>query len=466
MRSFFETNYDFDSSSIKCCQYFGKGEIGEIFIEHLKQSSILMQNGVLQTCSVSENSGFGARKVFGEQISYVSSSSISTKEINKALSKLYKFTKSSKKSATVDNVVGSNGELNLYTSSENQDFFGDDLDVVFKVNEYFNKSRYISKSTISLTHSIQHVLILLPDGSYCEDARPLIKLQASVIVEKNARSEIGSAGLGGRVPLHDIRSSCEMIAQQAIDQALINTESVPAPVGEMPVVLSSGWTGIILHEAIGHGLEADFNRKGVSAFSQLMGKEIASSKVTIVDDGTIPGKRGSINFDDEGTPSEKTVLVENGVLKSYMSDKQNAALLGVNSTGNGRRESYKHVPYPRMTNTYMLSGTDTKDGMIESVKQGVYAVSFSGGQVDITSGKFVFSASEAYLIENGKLTKPIKGASIVGDGPSILKRVSMVGDDFSLDPGVGTCGKNGQMVPVCVGQPSIKIDNITVGGTM
>lgn len=465
MRSFFETNYDLDSSSIKCGQYFGKGEIGEIFIEHLKQSNILMQNGILQTCSVSENSGFGARKVFGEQISYVSSSDISTKEINKALSKLYKFTKSSKKSAVSDNVSKAN-ELNLYALPVSQDFFEDDLDIVFRVNEYLNKNRYVSKSTISLTHSIQHVLILLPDGSYREDARPLIKLQASVIVEKNGRSEIGSAGLGGRVQVDEIKSSCEAIAQQAIDQGLINTESVSAPVGEMPVVLSSGWTGIILHEAIGHGLEADFNRKGVSAFSQLMGKEIASPKVTIVDDGTIPGKRGSINFDDEGTPSEKTVLVENGVLKSYMSDKQNAALLGVASTGNGRRESYKHVPYPRMTNTYMLSGADTKEEMIESVKRGVYAVSFSGGQVDITSGKFVFSASEAYLIEDGKLTKPIKGASIVGDGPSILKRVSMVGQDFSLDPGVGTCGKNGQMVPVCVGQPSIKIDNITVGGTM
>jgi TldD protein len=310
------------------------------------------------------------------------------------------------------------------------------------------------------------VLVARSDGLMAADVRPLVRLSLTVIVEENGRREQGSAGGGGRFDyayFDDER--LRQYAGMAVDQALVNLRARPAPAGSMTVVLGPGWPGILLHEAIGHGLEGDFNRKGSSAFSGRVGERVAARGVTVVDDGTIPDRRGSLNIDDEGNPSQRTVLIEDGILRGYMQDSLNARLMGVPVTGNARRESYAHTTLPRMTNTYMLNGDKEPQEIIASVKRGLYAVNFGGGQVDITSGKFVFSASEAYMIENGKVTYPVKGATLIGNGPDALKRVIMIGNDMRLDTGVGTCGKEGQSVPVGVGQPTLRIDGLTVGGT-
>ena len=319
----------------------------------------------------------------------------------------------------------------------------------------------------SLSGVQEAVLVVRSDGVMAADVRPLVRLNVSVIVEENGRREQGSAGGGGRMSYEyflkqDLALS---YAREAVRQALVNLEAGPAPAGSMQVVLGPGWPGILLHEAIGHGLEGDFNRKGTSAFAGRVGEKVASPLCTVVDDGTLPNRRGSLSIDDEGNPTQNTVLIENGVLKGYMQDSLNARLMGVAPTGNGRRESYAHLPMPRMTNTYMLAGPHDPGEIVASVKKGLYAVNFGGGQVDITSGKFVFSASEAYLIEDGKITRPVKGATLIGNGPDVLTRVSMVGNDLQLDTGVGTCGKEGQSVPVGVGQPTLRIDGLTVGGT-
>jgi TldD protein len=320
-------------------------------------------------------------------------------------------------------------------------------------------------ASLASTHEV--VLVVRSDGVIAGDVRPLVRLNVTVIVESNGRREQGSAGGGGRFTYEYFSRADQALsyAREAVRQALVNLDAVEAPAGTMPVVLGPGWPGILLHEAIGHGLEGDFNRKGTSAFAGKLGQRVASEQCTVVDDGTIPDRRGSLNVDDEGTTTQKTVLIENGILKGFMQDTLNARLMGVAPTGNGRRESYAHLPMPRMTNTYMLAGKYDPGEIIASVERGLYAVNFGGGQVDITSGKFVFSASEAYLIENGKITRPVKGATLIGNGPDVLTRVSMVGNDLQLDPGVGTCGKEGQSVPVGVGQPTLKIDSLTVGGT-
>jgi len=311
------------------------------------------------------------------------------------------------------------------------------------------------------------VLVARADGVLGADVRPLVRMSLQVIVEQDGRREQGSAGGGGRFDYaYFTDDMLKDYAKKAVDQALVNLEARPAPAGTMTVVLGPGWPGVLLHEAIGHGLEGDFNRKGTSAFSGRIGERVAAPGVTVVDDGTIARRRGSLNVDDEGHPTQRNVLIENGVLKTYMQDSLNARLMKVPATGNGRRESYAHIPMPRMTNTYMLNGDKSRDEIIASVKNGLYAVNFGGGQVDITSGKFVFSASEAYLIEDGKLTHPVKGATLIGNGPDALTRVKMIGDDMALDPGVGTCGKEGQSVPVGVGQPTLRIDGLTVGGTV
>ena len=311
------------------------------------------------------------------------------------------------------------------------------------------------------------VLIANSEGHLAADVRPLVRFNVSVIVEQDGRREQGYAGSGGRITLPELVAADKplALAREAVRQALVNLEAVPAPAGPMTVVLGSGWPGILLHEAIGHGLEGDFNRKGTSAFAGRIGERVASELCTIVDDGTLSRRRGSLNIDDEGTPTQCTTLIENGVLKGYLQDKMNARLTGTASTGNGRRESFAHITLPRMTNTYMRPGKTPPEEIIASVQKGIYAVNFGGGQVDITSGKFVFSASEAYLIENGKVGAPIKGATFIGNGPDVLTRVSMVGNDLKLDDGVGTCGKEGQSVPVGVGQPTLRIDGLTVGGT-
>ena len=305
------------------------------------------------------------------------------------------------------------------------------------------------------------------DGTRVADLRPLVRLNVSVVVDRDGKRESGSHGLGGRTDYGSVLGEAvwQHAAREALRQALVKLDAVPAPAGEMEVVLGNGWPGILLHEAIGHGLEGDFNRKGTSAFAGLRGKRIASQGVTVVDDGTIADRRGSLSVDDEGTPTSRTVLIEDGILVGYMQDRLNARLMGEAATGNGRRQSYAHTPMPRMTNTIMLDGMHTRDEMIGSVKRGLYAVNFGGGQVDITSGKFVFAASEAYLIEDGRVTAPVKGATLIGNGPDALTRISMVGDDLALDPGIGTCGKQGQGVPVGVGQPTLKMTGLTVGGT-
>jgi TldD protein len=310
------------------------------------------------------------------------------------------------------------------------------------------------------------VMVARADGTLAADVRPLVRLSLSVIVEQNGRRESGSAGGGGRFGLAHFDADClTRYVDEAVGSALTNLEARPAPAGEMTVVLGSGWPGILLHEAIGHGLEGDFNRKGSSAFSGKIGKRVAAKGVTVLDDGTIADRRGSLNVDDEGHASQKNVLIEDGILVGYIQDSMNARLMGVPPTGNGRRESYAHVPMPRMTNTYMLAGDKAPEEIVASIKKGLYATNFGGGQVDITSGKFVFSASQAFWVENGKIQYPVKGATLVGNGPDALTRVSMIGNDMALDPGVGTCGKEGQSVPVGVGQPTLRIDGLTVGGT-
>lgn len=325
----------------------------------------------------------------------------------------------------------------------------------------------VKQVTVSLSGGIDSVLVAASDGTYASDIRPLVRMNVSVIVESNGRRERGNSGGGRRMDYRYFRDNnlAQSYAREAVRIALVNLDAVAAPAGTMPVVLGSGWPGVLLHEAVGHGLEGDFNRRGTSTFSGRIGDQVASSLCTVVDDGTLANLRGSLNIDDEGEASQYTTLIENGRLVAYMQDKQNARLMGTHSTGNGRRESYAHLPMPRMTNTYMLPGEHKAEEIIASVEKGIYAVNFGGGQVDITSGKFVFSTSEAYLIENGKVTKPVKGATLIGNGPDVMQRISMVADDLELDSGVGNCGKEGQSVPVGVGQPTLKVDALTVGGT-
>ena len=329
------------------------------------------------------------------------------------------------------------------------------------------KDTRIKQVIASLTSSHEIIFIASTDGEFAADIRPMVRLYINVIAEQNGKKEQGSYGGGGRFTYDDLieRGSVDSYINEAVRQATLNLEAQDAPAGQLTVVLGSGWPGVLLHEAIGHGLEGDFIRKSTSAFTGKIGERVADAAVTVVDNGTLENRRGSLTIDDEGIPSQCTTLIEDGILTSYMYDKHNARLQGVNSTGNGRRQSYAHLPMPRMTNTYMLAGNYSPDEIIESVDNGFYAANFGGGQVDITSGKFVFSASEAYMIKNGKITYPVKGATLIGNGPDVLTHVSMVGNDLNLDEGVGTCGKEGQNVPVCVGQPTIKVDNLTIGGT-
>lgn len=344
----------------------------------------------------------------------------------------------------------------------------DKVTLMQKVDQYLRaKDPRVIQVSVSLAGEFETVLVLASDGHLGADIRPLVRFNVSCIIEHNGRRESGYAGGGGRVDYQHFLADnlAFQYADEALRIALVNIEAVDAPAGTMPVVLGPGWPGVLLHEAVGHGLEGDFNRKGISAYSGRMGQRVASELCTVVDNGTLPQRRGSLNIDDEGVPTQNNVLIEKGILKNYMMDKRNARFMGVQSTGNGRRESYGHLPMPRMTNTYMLAGESDPADIIRSVKKGIYAVNFGGGQVDITSGKFVFSANEAYLIEDGKITRPVKGATLIGNGPEVLTRVSMVGHDLKLDTGIGVCGKEGQSVPVGVGQPTLKIDELTVGGT-
>jgi len=445
----------------------GGADDGEIFLEYRQSESLTFDDGRLKNAGFDSSQGFGLRAVVGELTGLAHASELSEAAIRRA-------------AETVKSVqAGRGGTLALPPTGTNRTLYTDDnplsgvefaakVAVLSEIDAYArSRDPRVKQVMVGLSGAWQAVRVMRPDGVEVGDIRPLVRLNVQVTVERDGRMETGSYGSGGRVTYERFLdpATWKKSVDEALRQALVNLESVDAPAGEMPVVLGPGWPGILLHEAIGHGLEGDFNRKKTSVFSGLMGERIASAGVTVVDDGTLADRRGSLTVDDEGTPGSCTTLIEDGRLVGYMQDRMNARLMGMRPTGNGRRESYAHPPMPRMTNTYMLPGRHSRDEIIAGVKRGLYAVNFGGGSVDITSGKFVFSASEAYLIEDGRVTRPVKGATLIGSGHEVLKGIEMVGDDTELDPGIGTCGKEGQHVPVGVGLPTLLVRKLTVGGT-
>ncbi|MBA5724421.1 metalloprotease TldD [Liberibacter sp. Z1] len=441
---------------------------GELFLEHSQSEQIVFDDGHIEGGNFRTNQGFGLRAVASEAVGY-GCSSIMTLESLKRAAKAIACVKDGY-TCTYSKRPPENNRPVLY-SYENpieSCSFKEKVLVLSEIDSYLRKKDMrVKQVKISLNTSWKTIEILRADGYRIRDTRPMVKLSISVIAGKGERRESGFSARGGQFSFSELikEHSWKADADEALRQACINLEAIDAPAGTMDVVLASGWPGVMLHEAIGHGLEGDFNRKKISAFSELMGEMVASPNVTIVDDGTINKKRGSLNFDDEGTPSNYNVLIDKGRLVNYMQDRHNARLMGTKSTGNGRRESYAYPPIPRMTNTYMLSGNMPPAEIISSVKKGIYAVVFGGGQVDITSGQFVFKCTEAYLIEDGKIGPPIKGALLMGNGPESMKNLSMVGNDSQLDPGIGVCGKAGQQIPVCVGQPHLRMNRVIVGGT-
>ena len=455
-----------DAESI-ISETLNKCDDGELYLEESKSENILLDDNKIKSSNYSSDLGFGFRAISGEIVAYSHSNEIS-KESLKQSSKNLKSTLKSVKGTYNHEIPSTNKKYYENTNPIEQKDLNSKLSILNKVNEYLrSKDENIKQVTSNFSGEHKSIEIIRAGGESLIDARPLVRFNVSVILEKDGRKETGVYGIGGRQSYDAYlnNDNWKNVCDEAYRIASVNLESKPAPAGEMKVVLGPGWPAILIHEAIGHGLEGDFNRKKTSAFHDLIGQKVASEGVTIVDDGTLNKKRGSLTIDDEGTPTEKTILIENGILKNFMQDRLNARLMNTRSTGSGRRESYKHIVLPRMRNTMMLSGNNTQDEMIKSVDKGIFAVSFGGGQVDITSGKFVFNCTEAYEIVNGKIGSPIKGATLIGDGPSILKEVSMVGNDMMLDPGIGTCGKAGQGVPVGVAQPSILIKKMTVGGT-
>jgi TldD protein len=447
----------------------GSVDYADLYFQYSRHESWSLEEGKVKSGSHSIEQGVGVRAVAGEKTGFAYSDEIMLPALLQAAGAARAIVQQGTQGRVPAAFRGEAGRQ-LYRPDDPLASLADDAKV--KLLERVEKEARaqdprVKQVMASLASTHEVVLVVRSDGVIAGDVRPLVRLNVTVIVEQDGHRESGSHGGGGRFAYDYFNQEDRALsyAREAVRQALVNLEAVDAPAGTMTVVLGPGWPGILLHEAIGHGLEGDFNRKGTSAFAGKLGQRVASEQCTVVDDGTIPDRRGSLNVDDEGTTTQKTVLIENGILKGYMQDTMNARLMGVAPTGNGRRESYAHLPMPRMTNTYMLNGKFDPQEIIGSVNKGLYAVSFGGGQVDITSGKFVFSASEAYLIENGKITRPVKGATLIGNGPDVLTRVSMVGNDMQLDPGVGTCGKEGQSVPVGVGQPTLKIDSLTVGGT-
>ncbi|MDP6785858.1 MAG: metalloprotease TldD [Rhodospirillales bacterium] len=440
---------------------------GEMFLEYGLSESLVLDDGRLKSAAFDTTQGFGLRAVAGEATGYSHASELSEDAMRRAGATV-QAVRAGHSGSLAEAPVGTN--VGLYT--EDNPLTGVPFEAKVKllgdIDAYLRaKDDRVRQVMASLSGSWQAVRIVRADGTHAADLRPLVRLNVSVVAQDGERMETGSYGTGGRVAYasHLEPEAWRGAADEALRQAMINLESVPAPAGEQAVVLGPGWPGILLHEAIGHGLEGDFNRKKTSAFSGLMGERVASPGVTVVDDGTIHDRRGSLTVDDEGTPAQNTTLIEDGILVGYIQDRMNARLMGAASTGNGRRQSFAHAPIPRMTNTYMPAGKDDPAEILASVKNGLYAVSFGGGQVDITSGKFVFTCTEAYLIEDGKVGPAVKGATLIGSGPDVLTKVSMIGNDMALDPGVGTCGKDGQGVPVGVGQPTLKVDSLTVGGT-
>jgi len=440
----------------------------DLYFQLSHYESWSLEDGMVKDGAHSVEQGVGVRAISGEKTGFAYSDEIVLPALTQAATAARAIARS-----------GQQGRVKTWSSNAGHDLYlpvdplgtMEDKDKIELLELLDAEARKIDprikQVMVSLAGSQDVVLIAASDGTLAADIRPLVRLNVSVIAEQDGRREQGTAGGGGRVSYGYFLDADRGLsyAREAVRQALVNLEAVNAPAGTMKVVLGPGWPGVLLHEAIGHGLEGDFNRKGTSAFAGRIGEKVASELCTVVDDGTLANRRGSLNVDDEGVPTQHTVLIENGILKAYMQDKLSARLMGMTPTGNGRRESYAHLPMPRMTNTYMLAGRSDPGEIISAVDHGLYAVNFGGGQVDITSGKFVFSASEAYLIENGKITRPVKGATLIGNGPDVLTRVTMVGNDLQLDTGVGTCGKEGQSVPVGVGQPTLLVDGLTVGGT-
>ena len=458
---------DFEKTEKIVNESLGKADDGELFLEFKQSESFVYDDKKIKNASTSTDKGFGIRSVKDETSAYSHSSDISETSIKNAGKTVRSILSSSSKSKIIDPIrtnkkyYSNLNPLNGFTSEQK-------TKLLKSIDEYARKlDKRVKQVSASLHGEWQAIHILRKGGYHCGDIRPLVRLNISITVDDGKRMETGLSGVGGRKNYIDFFTDAIWKEQtkDALRQAITNLKSSPTPAGKMPIVLGPGWPGIILHEAIGHGLEGDFNRKKISVFSDLLGKKIASKNVTVVDDGTIEDKRGSITVDDEGTPSQCTTLIENGIMVGHMQDRLNASLMKTRSTGNGRRESYEYLPMPRMTNTYMLSGNVPEEDIFKSVKKGLYAVNFSGGSVDITSGQFEFSVSEAYMIENGKITKPVKGATLIGKGEEVLKKISLVGNNMALDGGIGTCGKEGQGVPVGVGQPTILVDEILVGGT-
>ncbi|MCF2947352.1 metalloprotease TldD [Paraglaciecola aquimarina] len=447
-------------------------DYADLYFQSSQHETWVLEDGIIKEGSYNIERGVGVRAVNGEKTGFAYSDDISPDALIKA----------AKASRSISAAGGKHKITPLQASTAHSRYSSDNpilamqdqekIALLRLVDEYIRKQEpALTQVIISISGVYEEILIAATDGTFCTDVRPLIRLNCSVLMEQDGRRERGSSGAGGRYAYDYFKAQddgsprYQQIADEAIHMARINMQAIPAPAGQMPVVLGSGWPGVLLHEAVGHGLEGDFNRKGASTFSGRIGEQVAAKGCTVVDDGTLANRRGSLSVDDEGTPTQYNVLIEDGVLKGYMQDKMNARLMGVAATGNGRRESYAHLPMPRMTNTYMLGGEYEPEEIIASIDKGIYAPNFGGGQVDITSGKFVFSTSEAYLIEKGKITAPIKGATLIGNGPEAMQKISMIGNDLALDNGVGVCGKDGQSVPVGVGQPTLKVDELTVGGT-
>ena len=439
---------------------------GELYLQFMASEAFTFDDGRLKTADYSRDAGFGLRGVSGEMTGFAHANEISAASIRRAGQTL----------ALLDPATGNHAapprqnNRHLYTDASPLDAvaFADKVRLLETIDAAARaRDPRVAQVTVSLLASWSVVEIVRADGFVGHDVRPLVRLNVSIVAEQNGRRETGSYGMGGRRLYDDLfePATWNPAIDAALAQALVNLESVAAPAGEMTVLVGPGWPGVLLHEAVGHGLEGDFNRKGTSAFSGRIGERVGAPGVTVVDDGSIPGRRGSLSIDDEGTPTQETVLIEDGILKGYIQDRLNARLMGVPATGNGRRESFAHAPMPRMTNTFMRGGNDDPAELLSRVKNGVYAVNFGGGQVDIVSGKFVFSCTEAYRVENGRIGAPIKGATLIGDGPSVLTRVKGIGNDMALDQGIGVCGKGGQSVPVGIGQPTLLVEGLTVGGT-
>ena len=462
-----ETALDRASAEATLGSALARSDDGELYLEYRESEQISLDDGRIRSAGFDTTLGFGLRAVAGEATGYAHAGELSDAALRRAADSMaavaagYSGTAAEPPRATNARLYSDSNPLGA-ADFPNRTALLADIDAYAR-----GKDPRVVQVMASIAGEWQAVQIMRADGQRVADLRPLVRLNISVVVEQNGRRETGSYGTGGRFAYDHITAPAIWRAgvDEALRQALVNLDSVPAPAGEMEVVLGPGWPGILLHEAIGHGLEGDFNRKKTSAFAGLLGQRIAAPEVTVVDDGTLGDRRGSLTVDDEGTPTSRTVLIEDGILVGFMQDRLNARLMGMRATGNGRRQSYAHAPMPRMTNTIMLAGPHSPDEMLRSVRRGLYAVNFGGGQVDITSGKFVFSASEAYLIEDGKVTAPVKGATLIGNGPDALTKVTMVGNDMALDPGIGTCGKNGQGVPVGVGQPTLKLSGLTIGGT-